>query len=211
MRLGARMMLWACCAGPAVAAMLVTGSGPASASALTPVGSAGASFNPHGHGPGGRGNGPGGGHNLGGGHGLGRPNCDTRQLERWDVGGANTVDLVYQAGNFTYGVNIRQDGSCIRGTLTDIGIPNGPTTGPIFGTVLGNQITFSFRYIYTGEVQGTRTFTGFIGRSGAVSGTWNETGPENGHGTWALANRADRACSPHVLRWQPQHLCPVHS
>ncbi len=204
MRLGARMMLWACCAGPAVAAMLVTGSGPASASALTPAGSAGASFHPHGPGPGGGGNGP------WGGPGRGRRGCDRRQLERWDVGGPNTVDLVYNTGNFTYGVNIRQDGSCIRGTLTDIGIPNGPTTGPIFGTIAGNRVTFSFRYTYTGEVQGLRTFTGFIGRWGAVSGTWSETGPENGHGTWALANRADRACSPHVLRWQPWRLCHVH-
>jgi hypothetical protein len=51
------------------------------------------------------------------------------------VGGANTVDLTYGTGNFTYGVHIRQDGSCIGGTLTDLGIPNGPTTGPIWGTV----------------------------------------------------------------------------
>jgi hypothetical protein len=197
------MMLWACCAGPAVAAMLVTGSGPASASALTPAGNAVAGFNPHGPGPGGGGNGPWGG--------RGRPNCDTRQLERWDVGGTNTVDLVWGTGNYTYGVHIRQDGSCIRGTLTDIGIPNGPTAGPIFGTINGNQVTFSFRYTYSGQVQGLRTFTGFIGRSGAVSGTWSETGPEHGHGTWELANRADRACSPHVLRWRPWRLCPVHS
>lgn len=195
MRLGAGMMLWACCAGPAVAAMLVTGSGPASASALTPAAKAVASFNPHGFGP-------------GGGRGRG---CDTRHLERWDLNGNNTVDLVYNGGPFTYGVNIRQDGGCIRGTLTDIGIPNGPTTGPIRGTINGNQVTFSFRYTYSGEVQGTRTFTGFIGRSGAVDGTWDETGPENGHGTWSLASRADRACSPRVLRWQPWRLCPVHS
>jgi hypothetical protein len=219
MRLGARMMLWACCAGPAVAAMLVTGSGPASASALTPAGSAGTSFNPSGHGLGGGGNGLGGhnpggrgpgGRGPGGGNGPGRSSCDTRQLERWDVSGTNTVDLVYQGGNFTYGVNIRQDGSCIRGTLTDLGIPTGPTTGPIWGTVLGNQITFSFRYTYAGEIQGTRTFSGFIGRSGAVSGNWSETGTEHGHGTWELANRVSRACPPYVLRWQPQRLCPVH-
>jgi hypothetical protein len=201
MRLGARMMLWACCAGPAVAAMLVTGSGPANAVGLTPAVSAGNSFHPHGPWGGGPGNG----------HGFGRRGCDTRQLERWDVGGTNTVDLTYNTGNFTYGVHIRQDGGCIRGTLTDIGIPNGPTTGPIFGTINGNQITFSFRYTYTGEVQGIRTFTGFIGWSGAVNGNWSETGTEGGHGTWSLANRADRACSPHVLRWQPRRLCPVHS
>ena len=121
---------------------------------------------------------------------YGRPRLQHRKLHLWRE---------YPAGR-----------QCIRGTLTDIGIPNGPTTGPIFGTIVGNQVTFSFRYTYTGEIQGLRTFTGFIGRSGAVSGTWSETGPENGHGTWALANRADRACSPHVLRWLPWRLCPVH-
>jgi hypothetical protein len=206
MRLGARMMLWACCAGPAVAAMLVTGSGPANAAGLTPAGSAVSSFGPGGGGPGG-----GGGF---GGRGPGRPGCDTRQLERWDLNGNhgnNTVVLNYNGTTFTYGVHIRQDGGCIRGTLTDLGIPNGPTTGPIFGTINGSQVTFSFRYTYNGEVQGLRTFSGAIGRSGAVNGTWSETGSENGHGTFALANNAIRACSPHVLRWQPWRSCPVHS
>jgi hypothetical protein len=216
MRLGARMMLWACCAGPAVAAMLVTGSGPANAAGLTPAGSAVSSFHPGGGGPGGAGpggGGPGGGGGFGG-RGPGRPSCDTRQLERWDLNGNhgnNTVVLTYNGGTFTYGVNIRQDGGCIRGTLTDLGIPNGPKTGPIFGTINGSQVTFSFRYTYTGEVQGLRTFSGAIGRSGAVNGTWSETGSENGHGTFALANNAIRACSPHVLRWQPWRSCPVHS
>ena len=104
MRFGARMMLWACCAGPAVAAMLVTGSGPANAAALTPVVSGSSSFHPpHGNGP----HGP----------GRGRANCDRWQLERWDLNGSNTVDLVYNNGNFTYGVTFRQDGSCLGGTL----------------------------------------------------------------------------------------------
>src|ERR1700759_4559842 len=106
MRLGARMMLWACCAGPAVAAMLVTGSGPANAAGLTPAGSAGSSCHPHGPGPGGGfpgGGGPGGGGGFGG-RGQGRQSCDTRQLERWDLNGnhgSNTVLLSYQGGNYT--------------------------------------------------------------------------------------------------------------
>jgi hypothetical protein len=194
------MMLWACCAGPAVAAMLVTGSGPANAAGLTPTVSAGNSFHP---GPGGGGFGP-------GGHNPGRPNCNRRQLERWDAGGPNTVALIYNGGNYTYGVTIHQNGGCLSGTLTDLGIPNGPTTGPIFGTIKGNQLTFSFRYTYTGERQGLRTFTGAIGRSGAVNGTWDETGPEAGTGSWSLATKATRACSPRVLRWQPWRQCPVH-
>ena len=172
----------------------------ANAAALTPVVSGSSSFHPpHGNGP----HGPG--------RGRGRANCDRWQLERWDLNGSNTVDLVYNNGNFTYGVTFRQDGSCLGGTLTDLGIPNGPTTGPIRGTVNGNQVTFSFRYTYTGSNQGTRTFTGTIGRSGAVNGTWSETGTERGSGPWSPANRADRACPPHVLRWQPWRQCPVHS
>ena len=57
-------------------------------------------------------------------------------------------------------MTFRQDGECLGGTLTDANIPNGPKTGPIFGRVNGNTITFSFRYTYTGATQGTRTFTG---------------------------------------------------
>jgi hypothetical protein len=198
MRFGARMMLWACCAGPAVAAMLVTGSGQANAAPLTPVVSSGASFGPHGGGP-------------WGGHGPGQPNCDRRQLERWDVNGTNTVNVVYSSGTATYGVTFRQDGECLGGTLTDPNIPNGPKTGPIFGTVDGNTITFSFKYTYTGANQGTRTFTGTINRFGSVSGTWNETGTEGLSGTWSLASRVDRACSWRVLRWRPWRECAVHA
>ena len=168
MRIGARMMLLACCAGPVAAAMLVTGSGPANASPLTPAVNGGISFIPGGghgggHGPGG-GYGPGGGRGPGGGHG--RPGCDQRQLERWDLNGGNTVDLAYTGGTATYAVTLRQEGSCLGGTLTDLGIPNGPQTGPIFGTVNGDNVTFSFKYTYIGSHQGTRTFTGTIDRRG---------------------------------------------
>src|SRR5581483_434438 len=135
MRFGARTMLWACCAGPAVAAMLVTGSGQANAAPLTPAVSSGASFGPH--------DGP------WGGHGPGQPNCHRRHLERWDVNGTNTLNVVYSGGTATYGVTFQQDGECLGGTLTDPNIPNGPKTGPIFGTVDGNAITFSFKYTYT--------------------------------------------------------------
>jgi hypothetical protein len=193
MRFGARMILWACCAGPAVAAMLLTGSGPANAAPVTPAVSSGVSFGPW------------------GGHGPGRRDCERWQLERWDVNGTNTVDVVYTGGTATYSVTFQQDGSCLRGTLTDLNIPNGPKTGPIFGTVDRNNITFSFRYTYIGANQGTRTFTGSISRSGGVSGTWNETGSEGLSGTWSLASRVDHACSRRMLWWQPWRLCPVHS
>jgi len=199
MRFGARMMLLACCAGPAVAAMLVTGSGSANAAPLTPGVSSGPSFGPHGGGP-------------WGGHGPGQRNCDRRQLERWDVNGNNVVEYVFGGThNFTYAMTFQQNGSCLTGTLTDNNIPNGPKTGPIFGTVNQNQITFSYRYTFAGENQGTRTFTGAIGRSGAVNGTWTETGTEGASGTWSLEYKARQACPPHVLRWQPWRECPVHS
>jgi hypothetical protein len=108
-------------------------------------------------------------------------------------------------------VTFRQNGECLGGTLTDNNIPNGPKTGPILGTVDGSNITFSFKYTYTGATQGTRTFTGTINRFGAVSGTWNETGSEGLTGTWSLATKADRACSWRTLRWQPWRGCHVHS
>lgn len=209
MRFGARMMLLACCAGPAVAAMLVTGSGPANAAPLTPGVSGAASF---GHPGPGRWGGPGPGGYGSGGHG--QPNCDRRQLERWDVNGTNTVNVVYSGGTATYGVSFRQNGECLTGTLTDPNIPAPPAqqTGPIAGTVNGNTITFSFTYTYPNAPQGTRTFTGTINRFGAVSGGWNEAGgTEHLSGTWSLASRVDRACSWRVLRWQPRRECHVHS
>jgi len=202
MRFGARTILMACFAGPVVAAMLVTGSGPANAAPLTPAVNGGSGFNPHDPGPGG-GPGPFGGH--------GQRHCDRWQLERWDVNGTNTVNVVYSGGTATYGVSFQQNGECLGGTLTDNNIPNGPKTGPITGTVNGNNITFSFKYTYTGATQGTRTFTGTISRFGSVSGTWNETGTEGLTGTWSLATRVDRACSWRTLRWQPWRLCHVHS
>ncbi len=199
MRFGARMMLWACCAGPAVAAMLVTGTGPANAAALTPAVSSGASYGPHGNGP-------------WGGGGPGRHDCDRWQLERWDVNGTNTVNVAYTGGTATYGVTFRQNGECLTGTLTDPNIPApSAQTGPIFGTVDGSNITFSFKYVYPNSHQGTRTFTGTINRFGSVSGTWDESGSEGLSGTWSLASKVSHACSWRMRRWQPWRECPVRS
>jgi hypothetical protein len=190
MRFGAKMMLWACCAGSAMAAMLVTGSGPASASALT-TGSHGAvTFGPHNQ------------------HGGNGPRCSRWQREQWNVNGTNTVDLVYNSGNYTYAVTFRQDGSCLGGTLTDTGLAPGSQNLAISGTVDDSHITFSVTYP-TGY-QGTRTFSGRIGRHGAVSGTWDETGTENGTGTWSLAANVNPACSHHHW-WDPRRECRVRS
>ncbi len=204
MRLGAKMMLWACCAGPAVAAMLVTGSGSANAAALKPAAGAVASLSPS------SGNGPQGGPGQFG-NNQRRASCSRWQREKWNLNGTSTVVAVYHTTNFTYDVSFQQNGSCLGGTLTDPYIPSpGPKSGPISGTVNGNQVTFSFTYTYPNAPQGTRTFTGTISRSGAVSGTWGETGPEAASGTWSLGTRAARAC-PRFWWWNPRHECFVRA
>jgi hypothetical protein len=122
----ARRILWALCAGPAVAATLITGSSAASAAVLTSV--------------------PGGIVNDGP-HGPGHPNCSKWQLERWNLNGSDTITAVYHGANFNYTVTFKQNGSCLTGTLTDSYIPApGPQSGPISGTIRGNTVTFSFTY-----------------------------------------------------------------
>jgi hypothetical protein len=175
------------CAGLAVAAGLVVGgTGAANAATATPT----TQSNHH----------PG-------------PACNPFAREQWNLNGSNHVEAVYLGSTFTYSVTFRQFGSCLTGTLTD---PYFPTTGPIFGTVFGNHVIFSFRYP-SGSIQGTRTYIGTIhrlgrfgrfGRSGAVSGTWSETGSENGSGTFTLAKNARSAC-PSFFWWNPNRACLV--
>jgi hypothetical protein len=68
-------ILWALCAGPAVAATLITGSSAASAAVLTPVSGGNVTFGPH---------------------SPSHPNCNRWQLERWNLNGNNTITAVYQ-------------------------------------------------------------------------------------------------------------------
>lgn len=187
MRFAAKMTLWAC-AAPAVAALLLTGAGAANAAVAAPAALSGAAHGPHGPGPG--------------------PHCNWWQLEQWNVNGYNTVELKYGTGNFTYAVKFKQNGSCLGGTLTDWGLPSGSQYRTISGTVNGDRITFSVTY--PTNYQGTRTFTGKIDKHGDVSGFWNETGTENGYGTWTLASDAHHACS-HYYWWDPQRECHVFS
>ena len=141
------------------------------------------------------------------------PFCNPFQRERWNFNGSNTVNAVFQGKTFPYSVTFRQFGSCLHGSLTDPFFGTSGTTGPILGTVNGNDVTFAFQYP-AGSVQGTRTFTGtvqpvwfrlwfrhhhhwvfrWVFRLGAVSGTWSETGSENGSGTFTLAKLVHRAC-----------------
>jgi len=163
-------------AGPAIAALILTGAGPANA-AVTPTthttSSASAQWFPY---------------------------CSYRHLEKWNFNGDNTVDLWFGSTEYTYAVHFNQHGSCLSGWLTDTNIPSGPQTGPIYGTVIGNHVVFSFRYTYPGETQGTRTFNGYVNYWGHVSGNWYETGSENGSGNWSLANGVRRAC-PNFYPW----------
>jgi hypothetical protein len=133
------------------------------------------------------------------------PACNPWARERWNLNGKNQVKAVYLGSTYTYSVTFRQFGSCLSGSLTDSYYP---TTGPIWGTVNKNYVTFSFAYP-SGSVQGTRTFTGTISRWGAVSGTWSETGSENGTGTWTLAKHVARACPWWYQWWNPFAACPV--
>jgi hypothetical protein len=89
MRFGKKMALWAFCAVPAAAGMLMAGAGAASA-APTP-------WHPTNH----------------------APHCNPWQRESWDVNGNNTVNLSYNNSSFTYAVTLHQYGRCVTGTLTD--------------------------------------------------------------------------------------------
>ena len=189
MRFGTKRMIWALCAGPAVAATLITGASAASAAVITPVSNNGVAFGPH---------------------GPRHPNCNRWQLERWNLNGSNTITAIYNNAPFNYTVTFKQDGSCLRGTLTDPYIqPSSLQSGPINGSIRGNTVTFSFTY--PTNVQGTRTYTGTISRRGTVSGTWSQTGTQvPNNGTWSLGTKADRAC-PRFWWWNPRHECFVRS
>ena len=116
--------------------------------------------------------------------------CNPFARQQWNLNGNNKVEAVYLGTTYTYSVTFKQFGGCLTGTLTDSYFP---TTGPISGTVVKNNVTFSFQYP-SGSVQGTRTYTGTINRHGDLSGTWSQTGSQGGGGTFTLAKHVHRAC-----------------
>ena len=169
MRFRTKAAIMTAVAGPAIAALILTGAGPANAAvttAATPHATTSTSWF--------------------------FPFCNPHHLELFNFNGDNTVVATIHGSTaiFKYPVHFRQRGSCLRGTLTD---PFFPTSGPIFGIVVRHFVRFSFRYP-PGSVQGTRTFVGHIDRDGDVAGTWSETGSENGTGTWSLADQVREAC-----------------
>ena len=106
---------------------------------------------------------------------------------QWNLSGNNSVDVSYDGSEYVYSVTFKQSGSTLSGTLSD---PYYPTSGAVSGTVSGNSVTFTFDYP-SGSIQGKRTYTGTISQSGAVSGTWTQTGSETpNNGTWTLAGKA---------------------
>jgi hypothetical protein len=106
---------------------------------------------------------------------------------QWNLNGSNSVDVSYDGSVYVYSVTFKQSGGTLSGTLSD---PYYPTSGAVSGTVSGNSVTFTFDYP-SGSIQGERTYTGTISQSGAVSGTWTQTGSEMpNNGTWTLAGKA---------------------
>jgi hypothetical protein len=127
MRFGTKMMLWAFCAAPTAAAMVLTGAGAANAAVTAPATPSGPTYNPWGPGP----------------------HCNWWARERWNVNGDNTVKLVYLSNTYTYTVDFKQNGSCLGGKLTDTYLPSLPPGSrnlEISGTVDDNHIKFSVTY-----------------------------------------------------------------
>lgn len=104
----------------------------------------------------------------------------------WNVAGSYTMDLLYLSNHYVYALTLNQSGATISGNLND---PYLPGNLPVNGTINGNAVTFSVNY-GSGSVQGVRTFTGTINVSGFLSGSWNETGTEQGSATWSTTSGA---------------------
>jgi hypothetical protein len=171
MRFGTKIAIMTAVAGPAIAALILTGAGPASAQTVSAT-SPKISTTEH------------------------IPLfCNPFQKERWNLNGFNSVDVTYLGSlHFTYSVDFVQRGSCLSGWLHD---PYFHVTEPIFGTVNGNYVTFSFHY--PSFVEGTRTYYGSTGPFGFVSGHWSQTGIAwPNFGSFALSGPAARACPPWV-------------
>jgi hypothetical protein len=176
MRFGTKAAIAAAFAGPAIAALILTGAGTASAAvtATTAQTTSSGSYFPfcnqyYNHYP---------------------QNQYQYQYGQWNLSGYNTVHVKFEVNTYDYSVNFNQEGNCLTGWLTD---PGASFTGRIHGTIYGNFVTFSITYP-SGDTQGTRTFNGTINQWGHVSGSWSETGSENASGSWWLSNSAQPGC-----------------
>jgi hypothetical protein len=177
MRFGAKAVITGALAGPAMAALILTGTGAANAATTSSSGQFTQFCNqnqfprqfqnqfPQNQFP-----------------------RDRFQQGQWNLSGSNTLAVKFEVKTYDYPVYFNQQGTCLTGWLRD---PGASFTGRINGTVYGNFITFSVRYP-SGSKQGTRTWNGTISWSGHVSGSWSETGSEVASGSWWLSNPASR-------------------
>jgi hypothetical protein len=184
MRFGIKAALTAAVAGPAIAALMLTGAGPANAATTAQTTSS-----------------------WGGSHFCNpwfqNQNPFRNQREQWNLSGDNTV-VVNQNGSamtWYYSVDFTQRGGCLSGTLDDSYFP---FSGAIHGTASGNYVTFTFRYPSNGS-QGTRTYTGYINRHGYVWGRWSDSG-DGASGTWHLTKDAHHACQ-NFFWWALNRAC----
>jgi hypothetical protein len=188
MRFGIKAAITAALAGPAIAALMLTGAGPANAAVTTTTAQTTSSWG-------------------------GFQNCNPffqnqnpfrNQREQWNLSGDNTVVVNENGSSMTwfYSVDFSQRGGCLSGTLDDSYFP---FSGSLHGSVSGNHVTFRFRYPSSGS-QGTRTYNGYINRWGDVSGTWSDSGSDGASGTWHLTRDAHHACQQ-FFWWAPNRAC----
>jgi hypothetical protein len=188
MRFGTKAAIAAAFAGPAIAALILTGAGTANAAVTTITAhttSRSGPFNSfcnqyrHHYYP-----------------------QNRFQQEQWNLSGSNTVHVKFEVNTYDYSVSFSQEGSCLTGWMTD---PGASFSGRIHGTIYGSFVTFSITYP-SGSKQGTRTFNGTINQWGHVSGSWSETGSENASGSWWLSNPAQPGC-PMNYQWNQNQGC----
>ncbi len=189
MRFGAKALITAALAGPAMAALILTVAGPANAAVTT-------AHTPSNSGP-------------------FYEYCNQYPNQygqnqfknqygqnQWNLSGSTTIKVKFEVNTYDYPVYFTQQGSCLTGTFTD---PGASFTGRIHGTVYGNFVTFSVTYP-AGSKQGTRTFNGTINQWGYVSGSWSETGTEDASGSWSLSRPASGGCQPNY-QWNQHQGC----
>jgi hypothetical protein len=115
---------------------------------------------------------------------IGLPNCGVIRSPRFrELNGRNCLELTFQGNTFYYPVNLTEFGHDIMGSLRDDYLPG---TLTLHGIQVGNAVVLFVTYP-GGDPQGTRAFVGTI-TSGHLSGNWDETGTEDGTGTWELVN-----------------------
>jgi hypothetical protein len=124
MRFRTRAAIMTAFAGPAIAALMLTGVGPANAAVTTATTPHATSYTPP----------------------FGY--CTPYNLERFDFRGDNTVSLQFgSTATYTYAVHFDQRGSCLSGWLKDTYIPNNYNEYlPIHGYVFRNRVPFSVTY-----------------------------------------------------------------